>query len=63
MKGNHQTTKRKMNKEETQNELENKVYNDNSYILSIITLNVNELNATIKIIEWQTGLKKQEPMI
>ena len=52
-----------MNKEETQNELENKVYNDNSYILSIITLNVNELNATIKIIEWQTGLKKQEPMI
>ena len=63
MKGNHQTTKRKMNKEETQNKLENNVYNDNSYILSIITLNVNELNATIKIIEWQTGLKKQEPMI
>lgn len=63
MKGNHQATKRKMNKEETQNQLENKVYNDNSYLLSIIILNVNELNSTIKIIEWQTGVKKQEPMI
>lgn len=63
MKGNHQTTKRKAKEQRRSIESIGKQSLKRQYILSIITLNVNELNDTIKIIEWQTGLKKQEPMI
>ena len=50
-----------MNKRETENQLENKIKNDNTY-LSIITLNINGLNAPIKrhrVADWIQ--KKKEP--
>ena len=63
MKGNHQTTKRKAKEQRRSIESTGRQSLQRQYILSIITLNVNELNDTIKVTEWQTGLKKQEPMI
>ena len=54
MKGNHQTTKRKAKEQRRSIESTGKQSLQRQYILSIITLNVNELNNTIKITEWQT---------
>ena len=50
IKGNHQTTKRKKRKKyETNNQLENKIWNGNKYTnVSPITLNASWLNAPIK---------------
>ena len=51
------------NKGETENQLENKVQMALNTYLSIISLNVNGLNAPIKRHRVEDWIKKQEPTI
>ena len=62
IKGNHQTTKRKKRKKyETNNQLENKIWNGNKYTnVSLITLNASWLNAPIKRYRVADRIKKKK---